>query len=106
MNKEDLGKHFIKDNVVYEAIGYTDLPTMELINRETGNRLSVVIGSDYANEFELVPEDKKIEYLDLDDLNKIIDTYSKEYTIRHTIHKSLIEIKGKINELVEKVNGE
>lgn len=60
MNKEDLGKRFIKDDVVYEAIGYTDNPTMELINRETGNRLSVVIGSDYANEFVLIPEDKKI----------------------------------------------
>ena len=89
MNKEDLGKKFYKDGEVYEAIGYTDNPTMELINRETGNRLSVVIDSDYANEFELVPEDKKIEKIDLP-----IPFLSPQ----------LLFLATKINEIIDKIN--
>lgn len=95
MNKEDLGKYFIKDDVVYEAIGYTDNPTMELINRETGNRLSVVIGSDYANEFELVQEDKKIAKIGK--LNQVSD--SKQ-------HLNNYILRNKINEIIDRINME
>ena len=102
MNKEDLGKYFIKDDVVYEAIGYTDNPTMELINRETGNRLSVVIGSDYANEFELVPEDKKIEKLKL-----INDYVSIDFTKDKISYCAGFEdVVNKINEIIDKINME
>lgn len=102
MNKEDLGKHFIKDDVVYEAIGYTDKPTMELINRETGKRLSVVIDSDYANEFELVPEDKKIEKLKL-----INDYVSIDFTKDKISYCAGFEdVVNKINEIIDKINME
>jgi hypothetical protein len=56
---------------------------------------------DLNDEIEIIEdtskEDKKIEYLDLEDLNKLIKNDYNEYMLRYTIHKILIEIKGKIN---------
>lgn len=102
MNKEDLGKHFIKDDIVYEAIGYTDKPTMELINRETGNRLSVVIDSDYANEFELVPEEKK---LNLDHTQySLIPSWFRDEELVKVINNNFERHKQALKRIVDYIN--
>lgn len=62
MNKEDLGKYFIKDNQLYVAISYSDKPTMELKNILTGQRRSVVINSPYSTEFSKLFSIKPEEY--------------------------------------------
>ena len=51
-------------------------------------------------------EDKKIEKLDLDDLNILLDKDYNDYMIRHIVHKALVVIKSKINEIIDKINGE
>lgn len=102
MNKEDLGKHFIKDNVVYEAIGYTDKSTMELINRETGNRLSVVIGSDYANEFELVPEDKKLDLYNTQ--YSLIPKWFRDEEMIRVINENFEKHKQALKRIVDYIN--
>lgn len=102
MKKEDLGKHFIKNDVVYEAIGYTDKPTMELINRETGKRLSVVIDSDYANEFELVPEDK---ILNLDNTQySLIPKWFRDEEMIKVINENFEKHKQALVRIVNYIN--
>ena len=52
MFKSELGKYFIKDNEIYQAIGYTEDPTMELKNIVTGQTMSVVVNSPLADNFK------------------------------------------------------
>ena len=67
--------------------------------------------SQYLNEEveiieDIQKEDKKIEKLDLDDLNILLDKDYNDYMIRHIVHKALVVIKSKINEIIDKINGE
>ena len=51
MQREDLGKYFIKDGEIYYAFGYIDSPALEIENVKTGQRETVVIGSPISREY-------------------------------------------------------
>ena len=59
MNIESLGKIFKKGNQEYECIAYTYKPTVIMENLETKERISVVIGSMVADEFEEMENKQK-----------------------------------------------
>lgn len=52
MNKESLGKLFIKDGKVYEVIAYIKDPCLELEEKETGLRKTIVIGSRESQSYK------------------------------------------------------
>ena len=52
MNKDSLGKLVINDGKVYEVIAYIDDPCLELVEKSTGIRKTVVIGSRESKEFK------------------------------------------------------
>jgi len=45
MNRDSLGKLVVNDGKVYEVIGYIEDPCLELVEKATGIRKTVVIGS-------------------------------------------------------------
>lgn len=114
MNKEDLGKKFYRDGKIYEAIAYSDNPTIELKNVDNNDeRISVVIGSEYSKEFQPLEEiqvlsrcyppkeDEKIDklqYCMVDGCIVICGT--------RDIDEQLRIICESINEIIDKVNGE
>jgi len=51
MQREDLGKYFIKNGEIYYAFGYIDSPALEIENVKTGQRETVVIGSPISREY-------------------------------------------------------
>ena len=51
-------------------------------------------------------EDKKIEHLDLDELNDLLRVDLNYYNLFHKTHKMLVETKSKINEIIDKINRE
>ena len=67
MNKEDLGEYFIKDNEIYQVIGYIQNPALELKNINTGQKEIVVIDSKVSEEYSklfFVPCEKDGYHLD------------------------------------------
>ena len=66
--------------------------------------------NDLKEEIEIIEDtskgNEKIEKLDLDDLNILLDKDYNDYMIRHIVHKALVVIKFKINEIIDKINGE
>lgn len=55
-------------------------------------------------ENKALKENKKIEKLDLEDLNKLLNGSSDFYMAKHIVHKALVETKSKINEMIDKIN--
>lgn len=51
-------------------------------------------------------EDKKIEKLDLEELNDLLRADLNYDNLFHKTHKMLVETKSKINEIIDKINGE
>lgn len=51
MNRESLGKLVVKDGKVYEVIGYIEDPCLELVEKATGIKETVVIGSRESMEY-------------------------------------------------------
>ena len=56
MNKESLGSLVVKDGKVYEVIGYIDDPCLELVEKATGLRETVVIGSRESMKYKDIKE--------------------------------------------------
>ena len=92
MNKESLGKRYKRGNDIYECIAYTDKPTATLRNIATDEKVSVVVGSMMAEEFE---ESKKIE--------KDLHSYGAypDEILYEGIVKKVYEIIDKINNMEE-----
>ena len=51
MNKESLGKLVVNDGKVYEVIAYIEDTCLELLEKATGIRKTVVIGSRESMEY-------------------------------------------------------
>ena len=51
MTEGDLGRYFIKDGEIYNAIGYINSPALELRNIRTGERRTIVIDSLLSHEY-------------------------------------------------------
>lgn len=66
------------------------------------------ITTDMLNDEVDIIEDtpKKIEHLDLDDLDDLLRVDLNYYNLFHKTHKMLVETKSKINEIIDKRNGE
>ena len=56
MNKESLGSLVVKDGKVYEVIGYIEDPCLELVEKATGLRETVVIGSRESMKYKDIKE--------------------------------------------------
>ena len=56
MNKDSLGSLVVKDGKVYEVIGYIDDPCLELVEKATGLRETVVIGSRESMNYKDIKE--------------------------------------------------
>ena len=51
-------------------------------------------------------EDKKIEKLDLEELNDLLRADLSYDNLFHKTHKMLVKTKSKINEIIDKINGD
>ena len=56
MNKDSLGSLVVKDGKVYEVIGYIEDPCLELVEKATGLRETVVIGSRESMNYKDIKE--------------------------------------------------
>ena len=56
MNKDSLGSLVVKDGKVYEVIGYIEDPCLELVEKATGLRETVVIGSRESMKYKDIKE--------------------------------------------------
>ena len=56
MNRESLGKLVVKDGKVYEVIGYIEDPCLELVEKATGIKETVVIGSRESQNYKDIKE--------------------------------------------------
>lgn len=83
MNKEDLGKKFYRDGNIYEAIAYSDNPTIELRNIDNDKRISVVVGSMYSKEFQLIENIQKENKELQDRINKAIEFITKNIELNN-----------------------
>ena len=68
-------------------------------------RFSIQDLNDEVEIIEYTPkEDKKIEHLDLEELNDLLRVDLNYYNLFHKTHKMLVETKSKINEIIDKIN--
>ena len=56
MNKDSLGSLVVNDGKVYEVIGYIEDPCLELEEKATGLRETVVIGSRESMKYKDIKE--------------------------------------------------
>ena len=56
MNKDSLGSLVVKDGKVYEVIGYIEDPCLDLVEKATGLRETVVIGSRESMNYKDIKE--------------------------------------------------
>ena len=56
MNKDSLGSLVVKDGKVYEVIGYIEDPCLVLVEKATGLRETVVIGSRESMKYKDIKE--------------------------------------------------
>ncbi len=56
MNKDSLGSLVVKDGKVYEVTGYIEDPCLELVEKATGLRETVVIGSRESMKYKDIKE--------------------------------------------------